>query len=544
MKVWWLMKEIYNDIKINEKGRNILIGGAWPYANNTLHLGHIAALLPGDILARYHRLIGDNVIYVSGSDCHGTPITERAKKENTTASSIAEKYHEEFVESFNKMNFSYNLYSKTESKYHMDEVQKIFKSMYDNGYIYEKIDKDNYCLTCNKFVQDRDLTLTCPECGEISKGDQCDCGHVFNKEELVGAKCITCNNETATKDNKNLYISLSKLQGQIEEYVKTYESKWRKNAQNETNKYLSQGLPDRAVTRNLDWGIDIPIDGFDDKKMYVWIEAVLGYLTTTMDYCERNKLDYKNWWKKDKNDIMYMVHGKDNITFHSIIFPGLLLSLKDNYKLPDMIVSSEYLNFNNQKFSKSKGIGINILEATEMYNIDTLRFHLLRNGPEKKDTSFSEEEYIATHNEINNKLGNFINRTLKFKGLASIPEGRMDSNIKSILEKTYKDISFYMEKIEFKEVTNIIINLLDRVNKYYDEEMPWISFKEDINKFNNTIYTCAVSIANIANYIEPIMPNTSKKIREYLNINECKWEYTLVESNLNLPPIEALFNRI
>ena len=537
--------EIYNDIKINEKGRNILIGGAWPYANNTLHLGHIAALLPGDVLARYHRLLGDNVIYVSGSDCHGTPITERAKKEGTTASNIAEKYHEEFVESFKKMNFSYNLYSKTESKFHIETVQKIFKTIYDNGFIYEKVDKDNYCETCKEFVQDRDLTLTCPVCGSVSKGDQCDdCYHVFTKEELVGATCINCNSKTITKDNKNLYIALSKLQDSIAEYVKEYESKWRKNAQNETNKYLSLGLPDRAVTRNLDWGIDIPIEGFDDKKMYVWIDAVLGYLTTTMDYCNRNNLDYTNWWKKDKNDIMYMVHGKDNITFHSIIFPGLLISLDDNYKLPDMIVSSEYLNFNNQKFSKSKGIGMNVLEATEAFNIDTLRFHLVRNGPEKKDTSFNEEDYYSTHNEINNKLGNFINRTLKFKGLTNIPEGNMDENIKSILTKTYKDISFYMERMEFKEVSNIIINVLDKVNKYYDEETPWISFKENINKFNDTIYTCATAILNISNYIEPIMPDASKKIREYLSISEGSWEYKEVEPNYEIPKIEALFTRI
>ena len=539
------MKEIYNEIKINENGRNILIGGAWPYANNTLHLGHLAALLPGDILARYHRLMGDNVIYVSGSDCHGTPITERAKKEGTTPNVIAEKYHEEFVDSFNKMNFSYNLYSKTESEFHMNAVKKIFKSIYDNGYIYEKIDNDNYCEVCKKFVADRELTLVCPECGSISRGDQCDdCNHVFTKEELVGATCIACGNITKTKDNKNLYIRLSKLQGEIEKYVKEYEHNWRKNAQNETNKYLLEGLPDRAVTRNLDWGIDIPIEGFDDKKMYVWIDAVLGYLTTTMDYCNRNDLDYTNWWKKDKNDIMYMVHGKDNITFHSIIFPGLLISLKDNYKLPDMIVSSEYLNFNDQKFSKSKGIGINILEAAEMFNIDTLRFHLLKNGPEKKDTSFSVEDYNATHNEINNKLGNFINRTLKFKGLTSIPKGNMDENIKNTLIKTYKDISFYMEKMEFREVTNVIINLLDKVNKYYDDKTPWISFKENINDFNNTIYTCSNAILNISNYIEPIMPDTSEKIRSYLKTDNKGWEYKELENSIEISNIEALFNRI
>lgn len=538
------MKEIYNKIKINENGRNILIGGAWPYANSSLHLGHLAALLPGDILARYHRLIGDNVIYVSGSDCHGTPITERAKREGVTASSIAEKYHEEFVESFNKMNFSYNLYSKTESEFHKNTVENLFKKMYDNGFIFEQIEPDNYCETCNKFVADRELKLICPECGLETKGDQCDCGHVFTKEELIGATCIDCGNSTTTKDNKNLYIALSKLQKEIEVYVKENEVNWRKNAQNETNKYLIEGLPDRAVTRDLDWGVSIPIPNYEDKKMYVWIEAVLGYLTTTMDYCNRNGLNYENWWKNNKNDIMYMVHGKDNITFHSIIFPGLLLSLRDDYKLPDMIVSSEYLNFNEQKFSKSKGIGLTILEAAEQFNVDTLRFHLLRNGPEKRDTSFSVEDYNATHNEVNNKLGNFINRTLKFKGLTNIPEGNMDENIKALLERTYQDISFSMEKMEFREVTNIIINLLDRVNKYYDESTPWISFKEDINKFNDCIYTCSCVIANIANYIEPIMPTTASKIRSYLNINESSWEYVEANKNQKLNNIEALFNRL
>lgn len=538
------MNEIYNDIKINEKGRNILIGGAWPYANSSLHLGHLASQLPGDVLARYHRLMGDNVMYVSGSDCHGTPITERAKKEGVTPNSIAERYHNEFVESFKKMKFTYNLYTKTESEFHKKTVEKLFKEIYDKGYIYEKIEPDNYCETCKKFVADRELLTTCPDCGNETKGDQCDCGHVFTKEELKGAICISCGNKTILKDNKNLYIALSRLQPQIEEYVKKNETKWRKNAQNETNKYLSEGLPDRAVTRDLTWGVDIPVPNYEDKKMYVWIDAVFGYLTATMDYCNRNNLDYRNWWDKDKNNIMYMVHGKDNITFHSIIFPGLLISLEDNYKLPDMLVSCEYLNFNDQKFSKSKGIGMTVLEATEEFNIDTLRFHLLRNGPEKRDSNFGIDEYNATHNEINNKLGNFINRTLKFKGLTNIPNGNMNEDMKKLLEKTYKDITFYMEKMEFREVTNIIINLLDRVNKYYDEETPWISFKEDINKFNDTIYTCSTIISNISNYIEPIMPSTAEKIRSYLSIDKPSWNYIEAKKDLSLPIVETLFTRL
>ena len=303
-------------------------------------------------------------------------------------------------------------------------------------------------------------------------------------------------------------------------------------------------MPDRAVTRDLSWGVDIPVPNYEDKKMYVWIDAVFGYLTTTMDYCNRNNLNFRDWWDKDKNNIMYMVHGKDNITFHSIIFPGLLIALEDNYKLPDMLVSCEYLNFNDQKFSKSKGIGMTVLEASKEFNIDTLRFHLIRNGPEKRDSNFGIDEYNATHNEINNKLGNFINRTLKFKGLTNIPNGNMSEDMTKMLEKTYKDISFYMEKMEFREVANIIINLLDKVNKYYDEETPWISFKNDINKFNDTIYTCSTIIANISNYIEPIMPTTAEKIRSYLNISEPTWAYIEAEKGLELNSIEALFNRL
>ena len=252
--------------------KKIVIGGAWPYANSSLHLGHLAALISGDVLARYHRLQGDDVIYVSGTDCHGTPITERAKKEKISAKEIAEKYHKEFKEVFEKMYFSYDLYTKTEDEFHKEKVQELFKRIYDNGYIVEKMDEDNYCTKCGKFVADRELKLICPSCGNETKGDQCDCGYVPTKEDLKQAICNECGTETATKENKNLYLELPKLQLDIEEYVCKNECNWRKNAQNESNKYLKEGLKERAVTRNLDWGVDIPINGFEDKKMYVWID--------------------------------------------------------------------------------------------------------------------------------------------------------------------------------------------------------------------------------------------------------------------------------
>ena len=523
--------------------RKIIIGGAWPYANSSLHLGHLAALLPGDILARYHRLYGDDVIYISGSDCHGTPITERAKKEKVSPNIIAEKYHKEFLEVFNKSLFSYNLYTKTLDDFHKNIVKDLFKRIYDNGYITEKIDEDNYCKFCNKFVADRELILICPNCGNETKGDQCDCGYIPTKEDLKNATCNECGNKTTTKENKNLYLRLDKLQLLIEEYVSNNLHKWRKNSQNESLKYLKSGLKERAVTRNLDWGIDIPIKGFEDKKMYVWIDAVFGYLTASMKYCNENNLNFEDWWK-NKDSKIYMVHGKDNIIFHSLIFPGLLIGLKDNYHLPDVMVSTEYLNFNDQKFSKSKSIGLTVKEALEKFNVDTLRFYLIKNGPETKDSNFTEDEYKSVHNEIANKLGNFVNRTLNYKGLNSIPAGILDKEVEDYIKNKYIEISNCIENIEFKKATILIMELLDFVNKYYDEKKPWVEFKENIKKFNDIIYTCTVAIANISILIEPFMPNVSNKIKEYLKIDNNKWEFIYNINPINLENIQPLFEKM
>lgn len=526
------------------KDSYILIGGAWPYANSSLHLGHIAGLLPGDILARYYRLIGCKVLYVSGTDCHGTPITERAKKEKTTPKEIATHYHKEFSEVFKNLEFSYDLYGETEDDYHKKEVEKIFRKIYDNGYIYEKIEPDIYCENCGKFVADRELKLECPECHNETKGDQCDCGYIPTVEDLKKAICIDCGNKVTTKDNKNLYLELTKIQDIIEKYVNDKKNNWRKNAQNETEKYLREGLRDRAVTRDLDWGVNIPVDGYENKKMYVWIDAVLGYLTLAKKYCENNNLDWENWWKNDRENKIYMVHGKDNITFHSIILPGLLLSINENIKFPDVIVSTEYLNFNDKKFSKSKGIGITALEAIDLYNVDTLRFHLIKNGPEKKDTNFTEEDYKATHNELTNKLGNLVNRTLKYKGITNIPAGKMNTEIEKTIKENYSKISNMVENLEFREATNIIMGFVEDMNKFYDESKPWVQIKDNVEEFNNTIYTCCTAIANIANYIEPFMPETSKKIRKYLGITDANWDYIEVQKGLELKDIEPLFEKM
>lgn len=520
----------------------ILIGGAWPYTNYKLHLGHVAGLIGGDLLARYHRAKGDDVIYVSGSDCHGTPITERAKKEHTTPLEICEKYHEGFVNAFNKMDFSYDLYTKTHTEYHAEKVKEFIKRIYENGAIYEKVEPQAFCEKCNKFMADRELQIVCPKCGNVTKCDSCDCGYTPTDEDLIGATCIECGSKVVQRDNKNLYIALSKLQPQIEEFVRENKSKWRINAQNETEKYLKEGLRDRAITRDLSWGIDVPVPGYEDKKLYVWIEAVLGYITATMKVCEEKGLNWEDYWKRP--DRMYMVHGKDNIVFHSIIFPGLLLSMNDGMALPDTIVSSEYLNFNDEKISKSKGNAIPVEELVDKYNSDTIRFHLINNGPEKKDTSFNILDYITTHNnEIVNKYGNFVNRTLKFKGINKIPVASMNKDIEDAIILAYEEIGNAIEKLEFKEASSKAMNLIELANKYYDDEKPWVKFKENKEEFDNVIYTCANLIINIANIMEPFMPASSEKIRNIFGIQKAEWKYTKLATEIELGEIEPLFVR-
>ena len=535
------MSEDINDLK---NKRNVLIGGAWPYANSSLHLGHLAALISGDFLKRYHEILGDNVLYVSGTDCHGTPITERAKREGIEPKEIAQKYHEEFTDVFNKMNFSYDIYTKTAEEYHKKHVQDMFLKMYNNKYIYAKKTEQPYCEHCEKFEADRELELVCPSCGLVTKGDQCDCGYVPKEEDLVGAKCRECGNKTIQKENTHLYLALSKFQKQIEEYAKEKQDGWRIASKNETEKYLKEGLKDRAVTRNLNWGIDIPIEGFDDKKMYVWIDAVLGYVTAAQRYCEENGLNWENYWKNGNNNKMYMCHGKDNITFHTIILPALLLAMEENFHLPDTMVATQYLNINSEKISKSKGNGITILQMVEDYNVDSLRYYMMSHGPENKDVDFTIENFVAIHNsDIVNKFGNFVNRTLKFKGLEKLPVGKMDANITDSINETYEAVSKYIEELEFKKACNKIIDLVEIGNKYYDERKPWIQKKENIEEFNNTIYTCANIIANLSNLFEPIMPDASSKLRQYLKIEKPTWKQIRINEEIPLENIEILFEK-
>lgn len=530
--------------------RDIFIGGAWPYANYYLHVGHLAALLPGDVLAKYFRINGDNVIYVSGSDCHGTPITERARKEGVEPENIAQHYHDEFAKTFDRLGFEYDEYSTTMSDNHKNYVKEKFIQLVKNQYIFEQEEPQDYCEQCAKFLSDREIEGKCPHCGGKSTGDQCDeCLVSLDSKDVLEKHCKTCGVSTILKNNKHLYFKLPEFKEELQKLIDANKDTWRKNALGEAQKYIDMGLVNRAATRQLDWGVEVPIEGYDDKRIYVWIEAVLGYLSVGKKVSEQRGIDFDKFMSNDnKNLRTYYVHGKDNIPFHTIIFPALLSGLKDGYRLPDYIVSSAYVNLNNEKMSKSKGNLITANELLEMFERDTLRFYFMFYGPESRDTNCSIEDIIQMHNKfLVGILGNFVNRNLsfinkKFDGV--IAEGKIDETIKEVTEKTYKNVGSLIEKGEFKMAITSILEYLNLGNKYYDEQQPWIQVKEDMEAFNNTTYTCVYMIANIANIIQPFMPDTARKIQEMLSLPELKWAATNISGDIKLENVQLLFERI
>ena len=530
--------------------RDIFIGGAWPYANYFLHVGHLAALLPGDLLAKYYRGKGDNVIYVSGSDCHGTPITERAKKEGVDPYQIAEYYHTEFAKTFDRLGFEYDEYSTTMSEHHKEYVKEKFKKMIENGYIYEKEVEQDYCDECKTFLSDREIEGICPHCGGQSTGDQCDkCGASLDSTEVLDKHCKKCHSKTILKNNKHLYFKLTEFENGLQELINKNKLTWRKNALGEAQKYIDMGLVDRAATRQLDWGVEVPVEGYEDKRIYVWIEAVLGYLSVGEEVAKSRGIDFDKFLSDDNANLKtYYVHGKDNIPFHTTIYPALLLSLKENYRLPDYIVSSAYVNLNNEKMSKSKGNLITANELLDMFESDTLRFYFSFKGPETNDMNCSIDDIIQTHNKfLVGMLGNFVNRNLSFikkKFDGNITEGTIDEKIKEATNKTYHLAGEYFEKGEIKNAVTSIMEYVNLANKYYDSREPWKQVKENISDFNDTTYTCLYMIANLSNLIEPVLPNASTKIKRMLNLNPYKWEEEMISGDYKLTDVEILYNRL
>ena len=416
--------------------------------------------------------------------------------------------------------------------------------------IYEREELQDFCESCNSFLSDREIVGKCPHCGGKSTGDQCDvCGDSLDSSEVLDKHCKTCGSKTIMKPNKHLYFKLTVFEKELQELINQNKDKWRKNALGEAQKYIDMGLVDRTATRQLDWGVEVPVEGYDDKRIYVWIEAVLGYLSVGKEVAEKRGINFDEFMSKNNPKLKtYYVHGKDNIPFHTTIYPAIISAIKNDYSLPNYIVSSAYVNLNNEKMSKSKGNLITVNELLEMFDSDTLRFYFSFKGPESNDMNCSLTDIIQTHNKfLVGMLGNFVNRNLsfvnkKFDGV--IKEGCVDETIKNATEKTYRIIGDYFEKGEIKNAVTQMFEYVALANKYYDSRQPWIQVKEDINGFNDTTYTCTYMMANISNMITPVLPCASKKIKEMLNLPEYQWEAINIKGDYNIQNLQVLYDRI
>lgn len=525
--------------------KNIVIGGAWPYTNGSLHIGHIAALLPGDVIARYYRAKGERVFYVSGSDCHGTPITIRAAQEHTTPQEISERYHREFCEVFAKLGFSYDLYTKTTDARHRAFVTAFHQKLYEGKYVQERTVKQAFCPACQKALADRLIVGTCPKCGAATRGDQCDCcGEVLDAETIDDARCADCGSAVEFQSTTQLYLLISRLEKELRTFLAAHPY-WRRNAAAFTKRYIDEGLRDRAITRDLDWGIDVPKAGYEDKKIYIWAENVLGYLSATAVLCAQRGVDFSEVY--GENARHYYVHGKDNIPFHTIILPSLLLAHGEGLRLPDDIISSEHLTLEGRKISTSQNWAVWASELAADYNPDAVRYVFLANGPQKRDTDFSWREFKEQNNaELVGAWGNLVNRTLAFAAKyldRHVPAAAIDEEIRRRVRLAYTEIGRRIENGAIREALEAAFELVRFGNRYYDAKAPWKTRTVDEQKCGETIANCAYLIANLAVLLHPFLPFSSEKVENWLGVGN-GWSQHEVTAEVLPDGIGVLFERI
>lgn len=524
---------------------NIIIGNAWPYANGPLHLGRIAVLLPGDIIARYHRLMGDEVVFLSGTDCHGTPVTMKAKEEGITPLEATIKYHDEFKRCFDSLGFSFDIFEKTHSEYHEERVKKFILDLYDKGYIYENESEQVYCENCNEFLSDRYIEGKCPNCGETASGDQCgSCSEIIEQEDLLEKRCKLCGNETIFKETKHLFFSLSSFEKDVRRLL-IRQKGWRENAQKIVKRYLDEGLRDRAVTRDFNWGVDVPLDGYGEKKIFVWIEAVMGYLTASMKCLEERGEDWMEYWQGEDSRV-YFVHGKDNIPFHTVIFPAILAGI--GIKNPNLrVISSEYMKLEGKNFSSVKNWALWTDYIVENYNVDEFRYYLALNSPENKDTEFTWRDFVNVINrDLVSLLGDFINKALGFvveNYGGEVPNGTTSKEFKNEVLNLYFDIGDNIEEGKFKDSLIKISNFTKKVNRSFDNEIKLIVNNKNKLENKNKTYEFIQAVVNISNLLEPFMPYTCNRIRKALGLSEAMWSYYEKKQG-KVENMDMLFNKL
>jgi methionyl-tRNA synthetase len=539
----------------------ILVTSAWPYINYVPHLGNIvSSILSADVVARYFRLKGDDVVYVTGSDEHGTPIEIEAVRLNIPPKQLTDRNHAQISKLFERWGIAFSNYTRTENPVHKEFVRDFLLKIYENGYIFTQETEQLYCSSCDRFLPDRFVEGTCPRCGDTgARGDQCDaCGTLLEPTNLSEPRCAICGATPTVETRKHWYFDLPKLSDQLEDYIKNNDQ-LPDNARNFTLNILKDGLKPRPVTRDNKWGIQSPFPGSEDKTIYVWVEAVLGYISATIQYFKNlgQEEKWKEFWFDKEAKTLYFI-GKDNIPFHTIILPALLLATHEPYNLPWTVHSTEFLMFDGQAFSKSRRIGIWIDEALELFPADYWRYSLLSIRPEVKDTNFSWTTLIEKVNsDLNDTLGNFVHRTLTFINKqfdSTVPTpNKLDEKDKAVLEEAKQIIDATAERLEtfkLQEALRYAISLSHLGNRYFNEKEPWKTIKTDKQQAANTLYVAAQIVKQLTIIMEPFIPFTTEKMWNLLNlegnVHEQRWTETTKElpagHKINKP--KPLFSKI
>ncbi|MFP3831969.1 methionine--tRNA ligase [Chryseobacterium sp. SIMBA_028] len=534
-----------------------MITAALPYANGPVHIGHLAGVyIPADVYARFQRRLGKDVAFICGSDEHGIPITIRAKKEGVTPQDIVDKYHGIIKKSFSDLGISFDEYSRTTSKNHYETSQDFFKVLYEKGKFTEEVSEQYFDEQAGEFLADRYIVGTCPNCGnENAYGDQCEkCGSTLSPSELINPKSMLSGNVPILKETKNWYLPLNEYEDFLNEWIiEGHKDDWKPNVYGQVKSWLNDGLKPRAMTRDLNWGVPVPLPNAEGKVLYVWFDAPIGYISFTKEWAEKNGKDWKDYWQSESSDLVHFI-GKDNIVFHCIIFPAMMKAHGD-YIMPKNVPAFEFLNLENDKISTSRNWAVWAHEYVEDFpgQQDVLRYALLSSAPETKDNNFTWKDFQTKNNsELVGIFGNFINRVAVlvhkyYDGV--IPQGDVNSPELKEINKAAKGISGFLDNYEFRNALSALMNLARFGNQYLQTEEPWKTIKDSPEKAAQSLFVGAQIAVALAQLCEPFMPFSSEKLLNMFNVEKKSWndvenQSVLIETGHKINEASLLFSKI
>ena len=547
---------------MDKKFKRTTVTSALPYANGPVHIGHLAGVyVPADIYVRYLRLKGEEVVFIGGSDEHGVPVTIRAKKEGCTPQDVVDRYHKIIKDSFQEFGISFDVYSRTTSATHHKLASDFFRTLYDKGEFIEKESEQYYDEEAKQFLADRYIVGECPRChAQGAYGDQCEkCGSALSPEELINPVSKLSGAKPVMRKTKHWYLPLDKHEGWLRKWILDDHKEWRTNVYGQCKSWLDNGLQPRAVSRDLDWGIPVPVEGAEGKVLYVWFDAPIGYISNTKELCDNNPDKFGNWekWWKDPETRLVHFIGKDNIVFHCIVFPSMLKA-EGSYILPDNVPSNEFLNLEGDKISTSRNWAVWLNEYLVDFpgKQDTLRYVLTANAPETKDNDFTWKDFQArNNNELVAIYGNFVNRALVltqkyFEGKVPELKGLTDYDKATLQE--FADVKEKLEQLldnfKFRDAQKEAMNLARIGNKYLAETEPWKLSKTDMDRTSSILHIGLQIAANLAIAFEPFLPFSSEKLRKMLNMSSFDWnqlgKIDLLQTGAQLGKAELLFEKI